>query len=214
MIVPLISKQFKMTAEVTTELLVQLSAYFVHTGIHDEEYVSFMTNYVDWTPPQTIATPKQKMSLISISITLLLSKIASYTVALQEEKLYLSPGIRYCALTTWFAKYNKISTEILTNLARLLVQTLRIRRQKSLRLKCLFLEEIHLTGKNTSRWLKQPSYRVQCRNFWKTQTTATIHHSGQGIFASRLRKSIEESDILSFLTTELDSENNCTRVWT
>jgi len=38
--VPLIRKQFTMPAEVTTELLVQLSAYFAHTGIHNEEHVS------------------------------------------------------------------------------------------------------------------------------------------------------------------------------
>merc|ERR1740124_1459073 len=51
------------------------------------------------------------MNLISFPVTLLLSKIASYTVALQEEKLYLSPGIGYHLLSTWFAVYNEISTE-------------------------------------------------------------------------------------------------------
>ena len=80
--VSLISKQFTMTAKVTMEPLVQMSAYFAHTGIHHEEYLSFMTNYVAWPPPQTIATTKQKMNLISIPDTILLSKITSYTVAL------------------------------------------------------------------------------------------------------------------------------------
>ena len=47
MIVPLISKHFTMTADVTTELLIQLSAYFEHTSIHNEEYLFFMKNYVD-----------------------------------------------------------------------------------------------------------------------------------------------------------------------
>jgi len=88
--VPLISGQFTMTAEVTTELLIQLSVYFFHTGIHDEEFLAFVTNYVDWPPPNTFATPTQNMNLITILVTLLLSKIASYTVALQEEKMYLS----------------------------------------------------------------------------------------------------------------------------
>jgi len=35
-----------------------------------------------------------------------------------------------------------------------------------------------------------------------------------GAFASRLRESIEESDILLFFAAELDWENNCARVWT
>jgi len=50
-IIPLISKQFTMTAEVTMELLIQLSAYFEHTGIHNEEYLSIMIKYVNWPPP-------------------------------------------------------------------------------------------------------------------------------------------------------------------
>ena len=47
MIVPLVSDQFTMTTEVTTELLIQLSAYFEHKDIHNEEYISFMTKYVN-----------------------------------------------------------------------------------------------------------------------------------------------------------------------
>ena len=35
-----------------------------------------------------------------------------------------------------------------------------------------------------------------------------------GAFTSRLRESIEESDSLPFLVTELDGGNNCARVWT
>jgi len=54
----IISKKIAMTAELTKELMVHLSAYFSHMGIHNEEYLSFMTNYVDWPLPQKIATPK------------------------------------------------------------------------------------------------------------------------------------------------------------
>jgi len=97
--------------EVTTELLKQLSAYFEHMVIYNEEYLSFMKNYANWPPPQTIATITQNINIIYVPITLLLSKIASYTVALQEEKLYLSPGIGHCALSTWFTQYSKTSTE-------------------------------------------------------------------------------------------------------
>ena len=84
MMVPLISEQLIMMAEVTTKLLVQLSAYFSHKGIHTKEFLDFMTNYVDWPPSQTSAAPTQNMNLISILVTLLLWKISSYTVALQE----------------------------------------------------------------------------------------------------------------------------------
>jgi len=111
MIGPLISKKLIMTEKVTTILLVQMSAYFTHTGIHNEEHLSFMTSYVNWPPPQTITTASQKMNLISIPVTLLLLKIAKYMIAIKEEKLYLSPGIEYYALSIWFTKYTKNSKE-------------------------------------------------------------------------------------------------------
>jgi len=71
-----------MTAEVTTDPLVQMSAYFAQTGIHHEEYFFFVTNYIGWLLPQTIVTTKKNMNLIIVPVTILLSKIASYTVAL------------------------------------------------------------------------------------------------------------------------------------
>jgi len=70
-----------------------------------------MTNYVYWPLPQKISTANKKMNLISVPVTLLLSKIAKHTVALQKEKLYLSSSIGYRALSTWFTKYSKTSTE-------------------------------------------------------------------------------------------------------
>ena len=79
--------------------------------IHNKEYVSFMTNYVDWLPPQTIATSKNKMNLIFVSVTPLLSKMASYAIALQEEKIYMSPDIGYHTLSAWFIHCSKSSSE-------------------------------------------------------------------------------------------------------
>ena len=47
LIVPLISKQFMLNVDLTKELLVQISVLVFHTGIHNEEYLSFVTNRVD-----------------------------------------------------------------------------------------------------------------------------------------------------------------------
>ena len=100
-----------MKFEVTTELLVQMSAYFAHMGIHNEEYLSFMTNYANFPPSHMIVIDKWKMNIIFIPVTLQLSKIVKYTVALQEEKVYLSSDIGYCALFAWFTQYSKTSME-------------------------------------------------------------------------------------------------------
>jgi len=47
MMVPIISEQFTMIVDITTELLIQLSAYIELTGIQNEKYLSFMTNYIN-----------------------------------------------------------------------------------------------------------------------------------------------------------------------
>ena len=39
------------------------------------------------------------------------------------------------------------------------------------------------------------------------------HSNWSEAFASRLRDSISESDILGYLATELNTENNCAKVW-
>jgi len=210
MIFLLISKQFTMTAEVTTEPLVQLSAYFAHTGIHNEEYLSFMMNYVDWLPPQTIATPKQKMNFISIPVTLLLS----YTVALQEEKLYLSPGIGYRALTTWFAEYNRTSMENLNKSSQIVILTVKNTETKIPAFKVPICRGDILDG-DEYIWMVKSTFRSNTMSqFLEDPNHCENLPYWSGYFSSRLRESIEESNILSFLATELDVENNYARVWT
>ena len=121
MMVPLISEQLTITAEVTTELLVQLSVYFAHTGIHNKEFLAFMTNFVDWPRPHAFATPTQKINLISIPVTLLLSKIARYAVALQEKNCTYPPesvivhSLRGLLRTTkrqWITKIGRIKLSV------------------------------------------------------------------------------------------------------
>ena len=213
MMVPLISKQFTMTAEVTTELLVQLSAYFSHTGIHNKEFLAFMTNYVDWSPPHTFATPTQKMNLISIPVTLLLSKIASYTVALQEEKLYLSPGIGHCALFTWLATYNETSTENKDKTNQIVGATIKNKKVKISGFKVPIFRGDMLDGDEYIRMVKTTFRSNAMSQFLDSRRICDNSPYWSGAFASQLRDSIKESDILSFLATELDGENNCVKVW-
>jgi len=161
---------------------------------HSHRRIFVLYNKLCWLAAATNDWYSPKKDLISIPVTLLISKIASYTVALQEEKLYLSPGIGYCALTTWFAEYNRTSTENLNDSSQIVSLTVKTTEKISLRLKCPFLEKIHLTGMNTSGWLKWPSGQTRCCICWKIQTTATIHYTGQGHLrhkcVSRLRKAI------------------------
>ena len=163
-----------------------------------------MTAYVDWPPPQTIATLTQKMNIISIIVTPLLSNIVSYTVALQEEELYLSPGIGYRALTTWFAEYKKTSMENLKKFSQIDSATVNNTEKKIpafvvpiFRGNTFYRNEYIRMVKTIFRsnamlqFLEDPNY---CGN----------SSYCSGIFASRLCESIKESDILSFLAMELD----------
>ena len=56
----------------------------------------------DWPAPSTYATDKQTLKAITVPITLFLSKIAKYTVHLQEKSLFLFPRIGMKTITTWY----------------------------------------------------------------------------------------------------------------
>jgi len=77
----------------------------------------------------------------------------------------------------------------------------------------IFRGDIH-DGDKYIRMVKMTFRSNLMSQFLEDETNCKNSPFWSGAFASRLRESIKESDILSFLATELDDENNCARVWT
>jgi len=173
-----------------------------------------MTNYVDWLPPHTIANPTQNMNLISIPVTLLLLKIAIYTVDLQEENLYLFPGIKYPSLTTWFAEYNKTPTENRNKSSQIIRRPIKNTVAKIPMFKVFFFRSNTLDRDDYIKMVKITFRLNTMSQFLEDPSHCSNTPYRSGAFVSRLCESIEEIDILSFLDTELNGENNCARVRT
>lgn len=168
-----------------------------------------MKIYVDWPPPQIIATASQKMNLISLPVTLLLSKIAKYTVALQEEKLYVSPGISYRTLSIWYVKYSKNSTEKEQKCSQISNMSVKNAETKILAFKVPIFRGDTLDSNGYIRMVNTNFWSDVMSQFLEDIRKCDNSPYWSRAFASRLRESIAKSDVLSFLAMELDCENNC-----
>jgi len=71
-----------------------------------------------------------------------------------------------------------------------------------------------LDGDEYIRMVKTPFRSNAMSQFLENPSHCNNSPYWSGAFASRLRETIKENDILSFLATELDRKNNCARVWT
>ena len=96
-----------MKENATKEYMADLYQYFIQTGVYTEEYLSILKNHLDWPSLKGCDNTTLLYNLISIPVTLLLSKISAYMVALQDKKLFLSLGIGYWSVTAWYIVYIK-----------------------------------------------------------------------------------------------------------
>jgi len=77
------------------EMSTQLASYFKGNGIYNEEILSIMTNYSIW-PRAT------KSLMITIPVTICLSKIATYTEFVLDNSLLFRKGMQYSELVRWY----------------------------------------------------------------------------------------------------------------
>ena len=94
-IVPAICKHFSMIDIIKSELLVQLIAYFKCTGINNDSWSIFITEYTTWKIPKSLVIYAYKADLVMMHAILLLSKLVPYTILLLKKLFYLSLEFRY-----------------------------------------------------------------------------------------------------------------------
>ena len=80
LIAPLISTQFSMDSATAQSFKAQLTAYFVCIGTANESCLSMMSAYASWVPPITFQTTSQSYDLITVPVTMMPAKLASYAV--------------------------------------------------------------------------------------------------------------------------------------
>ena len=93
--VPLITKQFRMSASLRSELLKQILVYFWHKGILNKESLLFMMDSSDCPTLSTYAVDEQPLKAIMVPIILFSSKIEKYTVCLQDNSVFLVKSSKF-----------------------------------------------------------------------------------------------------------------------
>ena len=91
----LIIKQFSLTKSNSKKLHDQLCVHFNATSITNKSCVGMMTKHGSWEMSDSFSTEKQDMDQLTIPITLLLYKLAIYTVILRKRLYTFLPA--YCS---------------------------------------------------------------------------------------------------------------------
>ena len=94
-VTPLIGERFAMSDAQRTKLEAQLSLYFERSGIDNEQVLLFMTLSSSWHVPSTLTDDKSQLNLITVPVTLLLSRIGTYTAVALKQLLFLATGMSY-----------------------------------------------------------------------------------------------------------------------
>jgi hypothetical protein len=111
----LVGERFSLTINKVSELTVQLEIYFKYCSILDEEILSIMTDYSSW--PVVHYLPRaDELTLITVPVTMCLSKIARYTELAIGHGLFMTKKVTYNELVAWYGA-TKAHTTLMKTLA-------------------------------------------------------------------------------------------------
>ena len=206
-IASLVSERFAMTKPKASSLEKDLSTYFKHVGITNDEIFSFMVDPSSWPPATKLTRSGSNLSNINVPVTLLLSQLAKYCQYMLAENYYLAAGIKYDKCSAWIASLNKATPSSSTspssgsNQDKIPTFTVPEFRGDSLA-GDKYMEDVvrAFTSNAMVQFLDDASF-------------CTKNATWSGAFASRLRESIANSSILGFIATEEESESNCATLW-
>ena len=208
----IISDCFSYNAAQRSKLEKQLQPYFESVGATNEETLSMMSGQDPWTKDGF----QEKYDTVTVPVVLLLSKLAEYTALVLREGYFLTREVRYESLSSWAKAQNHPG-------------------RYDARGSDSSITDSH--SKAPSRDEKIPTFKVSAfegdtlsGDVFLTKVRDTFKSAGQaayldsrdycaksiawsGAFASRIRESISDSDILGFLATELKNEDNCAVVY-
>jgi hypothetical protein len=186
----------------------QLTAYFVCIGIANESCLSMMSAYASWVPPITFQTEHQSYELITVPVTMMLSKLASYAVIFEQCNVHFSRTATFDELTAKFLARNEktvassVTTHVTSTNAKIPDLSLPTF-QGDTTDGDSYLDGITLAFKSAAM-----------ANFLYDDHHCDMHLTWFSAFTSTLRESLKTSPILNFLADEQDVEENCAKVFT
>ena len=78
--------------------------FFSGSCVANEDVFSIMTNPATWPKASKLEDEDNTLDLITVSVIMLLSQIASYTEHALSHSLFLQKGITFEALVRWFGE--------------------------------------------------------------------------------------------------------------
>ena len=96
---------FSLTNDNSKKLQDQFCVYFNVAGITNESCLGMMTRNRSWSLVESFSTKKQDMNQLAVPVTLLLSKLATYTILLRKKSQHISSDVLLSDLATLYKKY-------------------------------------------------------------------------------------------------------------
>jgi len=213
-ITPIIAEKFSLDDATMSRLGKQLNFYFSKVGVSNDSIFAMMKNKSDWPDASAHTTANQPLDLITIPVALLLCEIAGYMEQAIESKFFLVPGVTYKSLSSWAkaksdpgrhdARGSHSSTTLVSGASS---------NQKMPSFKVDRFEGDAFSGDAFVRKVIGIFASNAVSSYLSDSRMCRQNLPWSGAFASRIRESIAESPILGFIATELETEENCAKVW-
>ena len=165
--------------------------------------------------PEFFATSGQSLEQLTVPVLLLLTKLATYTIQLRNEKLHLITGVLFNDITTWYEKHVKKDSK---NRPKAIVPDSKNKATPTQDPKIPFFKVSTFQGDTLQgdvfvEGVGRAFRSAAMARYLESRTYCDNNPCWLRAFASRIQESIATNDILSFLATELEHENNCSKVW-
>lgn len=156
------------------------------------------------------------LEMITVPVVLLLSEIAGCTEQVLESNYFLAPGVTYKSLSSWTkltsdpGRYDAYGSHSITTLGS---STTISRSGKMSHFKVEPFAVYALSGDDYVKDVISV-FKLNIVSSYLTDTDyCRCNASWSGAFASCIQKSVADSLTMGFLTTVLDSEDNCAVCW-
>ena len=202
----MVTERFALNTTQSNALNKDLATYLTFAGVINNEIFSFMSDSSSWPSPSTAGKNGMALSSISVPVILLLAQLAKHAHKMIKEGYFLDTNVKYGDFNDWVEALTSTTNVTKsgsggTTESKIPAFTLPLFKGTSIK-GDKYLEDIVRTF--TSNAMQQ---------YIEDEDFCTRNAQWSGAFASRLRESIAESDILSFIATEEESNTNCAKVF-
>ena len=202
-IAKLVSERFALPATKTSDLKKDMTKFFSKASVTNEEIFSFMIDSSSWPDPSKAGPNGGSLQTITMPVVLLLSQLAFSVRKMLQAGYFLDSEVKYSDFEAWIASLSSPAPSGPSSSNDHKIPSFKVPtfRGDSISSDTWMEDVVRCFSSNCmAQYIKDESFCAQ-------------HIQWSSAFASRIRESIASSDILSFIATEQDTEQNCAKLW-